>query len=249
MKRSGSYAILPAIGLLFLLTACQKPTDDVRPVFKNLTVDGATGRAAVTAGTAFTVEFDATDETALSQYRLRITDSLGNPSDRVYSLNYIADITGNRYHENLHFTIDSMATAGIYRLLGEALDAEGNTSTKAYFVLDMFHEDQANITITSPDFSAPVAVDAGDTIVLQGSVTDAAGLSEVTVNIGAAAVYPTTFHFTDTVLTHFDLSGFHTDDRYIVLPGTLAAGSYPMYVQATNAYGHITRRDGVVVVR
>lgn len=231
--------------LLFLLAGCGKDnSDETEPVVELFTVNGEVARATATNGSNLSIAIEVSDDQDLKQLRVTVEDSLENDSENVFATTRIENIEGTFVSLDMNFPITG--TAGIYNVKAEALDQQGNLSDAVYVILDLTDASQPVINVTSPDFSSPYVMNAGDTLFLSGDVTEDVALAYVDFQIDGGDVFRTNYTNADSSFSSFDLTTLASDSNWITLPAGTTPGSYPFLIEAKDEYGHISRFEATI---
>lgn len=184
-------------GVFFLafLAACNKdddtvPVDRTPPTVRDVTLNDQTENIVVEPGS--TMHFDAVfeDDERLGQYKIDIHNDFdghthGRLADIPFELSQTYDLIGRTQTVHEDIAIPEDATPGPYHFTLQFFDAAGNEGE--IVVLDFEIADPDNqpvITITSHDIDEEIEVEPGESIILEGTISDEDGLAEVHIILG-----------------------------------------------------------------
>jgi hypothetical protein len=238
--------ILPTLLLSGLWFACEDPLefDTSEPTIGNVLVNGSATNLIVSEGDTLNFEMSFEDDKGLDKYRILILEDFTpiagvvpwNHSD-VISLDGALEAT-----ESATVVIPAGTLAGYFSLNVEAMDLEGNVSVSNLRSLTITSSGQPGISMFSPDFNNGISVTAGDTIGMQGNVTDDESIYQVNVEISQddARFFYYQYNTADT----FQFWSFDTiivDSNFVNLPITANVGSYDLSILAFDRVGNLTQ--------
>ena len=232
--------------LVLLMIACGKESDESDPVVSNFTVNSRIDTVIISSGANLTMQASVTDDMDLGQYQLSVSDSFASTYANVLSLLDIGNLEGTAGTINTVFNTTDSATAGIYVASLEVMDKQGNLTEASEVVVYVTNPNQPIISVSSPDFTSTVALNAGDTLWVQGQIVDAVDLQTATFDLGGLDTEEVSM--TDTTLAVYDFSLLAASGQYLVVPAETDAGWYLLTIDAYNYQGHFTRWQGWVSV-
>lgn len=242
---------------VFVLASCSKDGDSKKPQIDNLDIDSKTEEITVQAGQSFTINYTVSDNEGLSQIRADVHDAFdghthGKTSgfnkmywEQIDTLNGLTEMTGS-----FIVNVPDSATAGPYHMDVIIIDLAGNQSDIGLLDFTIDNNYNAEITVSSHDFSNEIHVDKGDTIQLQGMVTDDVDLDEVVILIeeeGDGHTHGKTSS-EEVFLTDYDLGGGndvnYSINESIPVPSNVHTGHYKLEIVATDSDGNMTVYEG-----
>lgn len=253
-----SLASLILLALAFTLFSCKKE-DTAAPTISNVLVNEASSDIEIAAGTE--VHFDATfaDNEDLKEFKLDVHNNFdlhdhGKTANVRFSHQQIFSISGKSSTVHEHFDVPSDASAGPYHFILKALDQEGNESTPSELSIVITQPGQAAINVTSHDFSSEVTVDAGDTLVLAGTITDDVDIQKITIiveehgdhshgKVASGEVFEAEFDLPGASDTSWDFSALA--GQHIIFP-TGEHGDYELIILVEDSDDNHTIMEGEV---
>jgi uncharacterized membrane protein len=241
---------LIAISTLF---ACSKDGDSRKPEISDLNINNKTEEIEVEAGQSASINFTVSDNEGLSQIRMDIHDAFDGHThgktnafnkffwEQIDTLNGLTEFTGN-----ITLDIPDSVAAGPYHLDVIVVDLAGNQSDIGLLDLVVESDYNAEITVTSHDFSNQVHVDKGTNLVVQGMITDDIDLTDVVIVVekeGHGHTHGKTSS-AELYLNDHDLAGPNnvsfTINETINIPSNTKDGDYKLEIVATDSDGNIS---------
>jgi len=250
-----------AIFVLFLTTitvlnSCKKDREDtIAPSVFLVRVNGAAEQTSVGAGTTITFYAEIKDNTNLKQFKVDIHNAFDGHGHRntPFSTQLIYNISGTAVYETKSIDISSTASAGPYHIVVTAVDEAGLESNIYQYDLTITQSGQPVITVTSPNMSSVIAVNANDTIAMTGTITDNIDMDSVMIYLenesSGTKLYDETFALAGTADTLWNFTELATQLKYIIIPGASATGAYGLVLKAFDNDGNVTLVEADVTVQ
>ena len=248
------------LGLLaFSLASCTKDeeSDTTAPTIGDVTINGKTEHLTVNTGSDLNFEASLSDNEELGQFKIDIHDIFDDHSHGKKNANpWVYTETTNLSGKSQDFTstvqVENDITAGPYHAIFRLIDKSGNESDFKEIDFLVQNGNQAQISITSPDFSSEVHVDKGDILVIKGQITDNVDIEEITISLGEDAHGKNLDE--DIFDADFDLTGsndlvwdFQADGNVnINIPTTAESGHYVLMVRVEDNEGNLNIFEGEV---
>jgi hypothetical protein len=240
--------ILPILMLSGLWYACEDPLefDTAEPTIGAVLVNGSATDLIAAEGDTLNFVMSFEDDKGLDKYRIQIIEDF-TPVAGIVPWNHtdVVPLDGVlTASETASVVIPAGTLAGYFSLNVEAMDLEGNVSTSNLRSLTVTSTGQPVISMFSPDFVNGVTVNPGDTIEMQGNVTDDESIYQVNVEISQedARFFYYQFNSPDT----FQFWSFDTlavDSNFVNLPTTANPGRYDLSILAFDRLGNLTRKS------
>lgn len=184
MKANYWLVIVLAIALL----SCKKE-DDTIPVVESITfIDAVNDTHEVYLNDTLKIQFSASDNAALSEYRLSLYNNFSfnaaPKANEVLSHYEIGEFTGSQFEVGTaQKTIEDSALAGLYYATLQVIDAEKNSSEISTRFWRIRRFDEPDLTIVSPDLGSDLIYSSSDTLKIEGSVSDNESISSIQIRI------------------------------------------------------------------
>ena len=239
--------------LLFviLVASCGREKDNSPPTIQHFSINGEENMATVSAGANAEVFMQFKDDVELNQYRLVFNENFAKANGYVvFSATYVNNLAGKDHSTTLNVTIPDSAVAGPYSAELNAIDQRGNESTTEAIQLTITNPtEQPTITITAPDLSQPYSISKGDTLRMEGIITDNMDLELVCIDLdGTSNLYTETFDLTDTVQTNWNFDQLDILNKWIIIPTNAASGDHQLVTRAQDNDEHITVHQATITV-
>lgn len=255
MKKPILFLALIAFGLF----SCTKESenDTTAPSIVDVSINGKTEDITVSVGSNLDFQAQLSDNEELGQFKIDIHDifdahSHGKKNVEHWVYTETTDLSGTNQNFTSTVQVDNDATAGPYHAIFRLLDSFGNEAE--FKEIDFFVQNgsEAQISITSPDFSSEVHVDKGDNLVIMGQISDDVDIAEIVISLGEEAHGKNLDE--DIFDADFDLPGsndltwdFQTDGNVnILIPSTAESGHYIFKVQVEDNEGNLNIFEGEV---
>lgn len=216
-------AIILSLAFVAVLSSCRKDTDDEAPVLSNIRINGLAGLDhELVAGNTFTLSLNASDNESLNQLKVDIHTADDGHSHQTVSplvrandweVFQVINLSGSSQSVSRSYTIPN-DQQGVFHLILQCLDAEGNESDTYLIELDIANTflPQINLESTVPVQNEEGEIEAGIGTLIQliGSIVDESGLAEVHVELIDESTNPETVvweeEFDPAGAKSFDLS-------------------------------------------
>lgn len=240
--------ILPILMLTGIWYACEEPLefDTNEPTIGAVLVNGSATDLIVTEGDTLNFVMSFEDDKGLDKYRIQILEDF-TPIAGIVPWNHTdvvslgGDLSAN---ETAQVVVPSGTLAGFFILNVEAMDLEGNVSTSNLRSLTITSSGQPEINMFSPDFVNEITITAGDTIEMQGNVTDDESVYQINVEISQDDAR--FFYYQYNTLDTFQFWSFDTlavDSNFVQMPITTIPGTYDLSIFAFDRLGNLSQRS------
>lgn len=179
---------LLVLPLLLLAFACKKEDDQI-PVVESLTfVNETIDTHEVLLNDTLKIEFSASDNSALSEYRLSLYNNFSfnaaPKTNEALSHFETGTFTGSQFEMGSSFkVITDSALSGLYYSTLQVIDAKKNASDISTRFWRVRRLDEPGLTITLPDMNSDLIYNSSDTLKVEGSVSDNESVSSIQIRI------------------------------------------------------------------
>jgi uncharacterized membrane protein len=242
MKNLLLLALVPGIFLL----SCKKDSDTTKPVINSMTINGISGSDhTIAAGSTLNFVINVSDDIALKQLKIDIHDNFdGHAHNVAFSTQQIYSVTGTSNAFNASILVPSNASAGPYDVIVYLIDESGNEANFLEVGLEITQAGQPVVTINSPDISLPLVYNPGDTIAIDGWITDDVDLDEIHLILERESdgleIYNEEFLQSGATDLMWNFSELVTQNKYIIIPSGAALGDYGLVIRATDIETNVT---------
>lgn len=258
MKKSLLYFGIIALG--FISCTKENEGDSTAPTITNATINGLNENISVSIGNDLNFEAQLNDNESLGEFKIDIHDIFDGHihgkkalSPWVYTETF--QLSGTSQNFNAKIVVDSTATAGPYHSILRLIDKLGNESDFKEIDFMIMNGNEAQIAISSPDFSSHLHIDKEDTLKVMGQITDNVDLEEIIIRLEEDHHDSHGKKQEDALFeTDFDLLGnndviwdFQNDGQMnIVIPASAESGDYIFEVIVKDNEGNLNIFEGHV---
>lgn len=249
---------------MLLAAGCENP-DTAKPTIDAFTINGADHEVEVAAGDTAVLQLSFSDNENLQTYKVDIHDGFdGHGHGKVnsfqkFSYQQTFSIAGKNALESRDVAIPEDAAAGPYHCTVRVLDEAGNEGDLAEIDLLIKNGGQAQVNITSPDFSDEVVVNTGNQLTLEGTVTDDVDIDEIFVTLAPegddhgkraqeSPLYEQDFDLPGSSDQTWNFSALN-NSHPVNIPANAETGHYVLNVVVLDSDGNMTIWEGEVEVQ
>lgn len=232
------------IAAALIASACGKLTvDNEDPKIEVLLLNGESQIDHHTAGNTLSVEVYVTDNEELVEVMVRIQNISNGDLNQVQKLLHFqsfGDIESKTFGETIEISTNDADLAGRYELLLQVADANGNVDTRTSQFVLLNPDEQPQVEINNyvpPAENGVVNLYGGDSLIINGWVTDNTGLTGFIVSLNG----PQNIHHEQVNVNEPGFTGYSFD--WVArpkVPENAASGDYVFSVTATDEHGHMT---------
>lgn len=248
------FALLLVFAGAISLTSCKKDNDEEAPKITEVRINGELAGEHIHVDAASTIEIQIklTDNEALSQLKIDIhgnddghahggeEEAHSGSAQGSWEELAIVQLTGTEQTITRSFIVPN-TVRGEWHLSLRAIDSKGNESPERLIELDIDNDFLAVIdveTVNGQDAEMEVEVAPLSALVFVGLITDAAGLTEVHIELEANGTVFYEMEYDAAGATSWDLSAAN-----FTLPDLGAAVHAELHIHATNTGGFETHHD------
>lgn len=252
--------LLPLL-ISLISISCDKDddNDEKAPTISNATINGLTEEIIVNTGGDLKFEALLSDDQELGEFKIDIHDIFDGHSHGkkastpwVYTQTYSLDGVSKNFESTI--TVAQNIAAGPYHSIMRLLDESGNESEFKEIDFMILNGSEAQIAISSPDFSSEVHVDKGDSLNIFGQISDDIDIEEIIIALEETehghgkkqedALFEADFDLTGTADVLWD---FQADGSInIKIPTTAESGDYVFEVIVKDSDGNLNIFEGHV---
>jgi len=236
---------------ILILFSCKKDDDKFPPTVDRFSINGEEIEVFVEVGSSIQVIMEFSDDVELNQYRFKIKENFAKANGfEPLDIVVVNDLAGRSHATTLNILIPDSAVAGPYSAEVNALDVKGNESLTASIILTVLSSsEQPSINITSPDLSQAFTITKGDTLDLEGTVSDNTDLELVCIQLeGDTIVYNEAFDLSDTLRTTWNFDELAAQNKWIIIPTNTSNGDHELVIRAEDNDAHITVHKATITV-
>lgn len=252
-----SKLILSFLAVVTLVGCKKEDVDTTVPSVDLFTINGAMEEVTVSAGVAFQVAVEVSDNEALGQFKLDIHDDFDGHTHgknwAPWDTLIIGNISGTNQQINLGIPVPSWAAAGAYHATLRLIDARGNEAPYQTMTLYITNGSEPTINLTSPNFSSPVTFERGMSYALQGAISDDTGLDEIIIYLEEGHAHKTAeepiFEFDVDLGGSIATWDFETDGNIVInIPQAAEIGDYILHIIAKDVDGNYGIFEGEIEI-
>lgn len=216
-----------AIFSLTLFSCCDKDddVDTTPPQIQNLRINGQETDTGVTVSSGTTMKLSAkfSDDQGLGSAKVNIHDDFDTHNHRMSAAPFSYDTTfvlaGSMWQDTVSINIPTDVVGGPYHMTVHLLDNSGNEALPSVVDFTIETGSEPEIVLTSPDLSGDFH--KGDTLFLEGSITDPDGIAEVQIivedHVNEVEIFNQLFDITTNTSTWNIKEGIESTGMYIIL--------------------------------
>lgn len=237
-----------AIVSLALFSCCDKDddVDTTPPQIQNLRINGQETDPGVTVSSATGMKLSAkfSDDHGLGSAKVNIHDDFDTHNHRISAVPFSFDTTfvlaGSMWEDTISINIPSDVVGGPYHMTVHLLDNSGNEALPYVVGFTIETGSEPEIAITSPDLTGDFH--KGDTLFLDGTITDPDGIAEVQIIVedheNEITIFNQDFDITTNITSWNIKEGIESTGMYIILqfPGDHAE----LRIIAKDNEGHLS---------
>lgn len=229
--------------LILLLSGCGKTSiDNTDPNIEVFLINGADQINTHTVGSNLTLELYITDNEQLQEVVIKI-ENISNgalsQSQKLLHFQVFGDINSKTFSEVISVPSGDEKIAGRYKIQLQVVDANGNvdTSSKEFVLLNPSEQPEVIINgYTPPKVDGLITMHPGDTLFVDGAISDSVGLANFTVSLTG----PQNLHNDPVTINESNFTNY--DFLYLgnpVVPQEVITGDYSFNVEVTDVDGHM----------
>lgn len=253
--------ILTLVLVIPVLFSCTKEDDQdtTAPLISNAKINGLTENITVNTGEELNFEAQLSDNESLGEFKIDIHDifdghSHGKKALSPWVTTQTYTLSGASKNFQSIIKVDTTANAGPYHSILRLIDDSGNESDFKEIDFMILNGDEAQIAISSPDFSSHLHIDKGDTLKIKGQITDNVDLEEIIIRLEEDHDSHGKKQEDALFETDFDLPGsndlvwdFQVDGQLnIIIPASAENGDYVFEVIVKDNEGNLNIFEGHV---
>lgn len=232
-----------AFGLVFFSHCGKISVDNEDPKIEVFLINGQGSIESAQAGQSLQLELFITDNEKLAEVLVRL-ENMSNTAltatERMAFFEVFSDINAKEFSRVIDISLSESILAGRYRLMVQVADANGNSQSKVEEFVIFNTPEEPEIMISSflpPATGGVLQLAAGDSLMINGYISDASGIDRFRVQItGASGLHNQLVEIEESDFTFYDFNWLGA----IQISGNAAPGSYSLQIDATDNDGHMS---------